>query len=262
MRTKVSIAINGVELHALDQAIILQGVQEQAPSWNITAADRSTNIGQRVTGFQQRFRDVIVQFVIDEKDILRREDILQKVAAWGGNGGSLTVNYRPRQQLRVICSAMPAVQGIEKRAGMFQMTFRAYNVPMWEDMDETAVTVSAAASGSASMRIRANGGGKLRAEATNSSGSTCDTVTISGGGRSISFASLELANGEKLIIDYTDDDIQRIRILNGTTYRSALDKRTAASHDDILLQAGANTVTVSSGQALSWKIYTFGRWIG
>ena len=268
MRTKVSVALNGQELHALDEAIILQSVQEQTPAWNISAADRAGGTGQRLTGFQRRYRDILIQFAIDDKNILRREEILQKVAGWGNGGGSMTVNYRDRQRLRVICTALPAVTGVEKLANVFQINFRALNVPMWEDIDETAVTVSSTASGSASMRIRANGGGKLRAEATNSSGNTCDTVTISAGGRSISFAGLGLANGETLIMDYTAEDIQRIRIRNGTTYRSVMDKRTAGqnstiiSADDILLSQGVNTITVTSGQALEWKLYTFGRWIG
>ena len=47
-----------------------------------------------------------------------------------------------------------------------------------------------------------------------------------------------------------------------------MDKRTAGqnstiiSADDILLSQGMNTITVTSGQALEWKLYTFGRWIG
>ena len=259
MRTKISVALNGIELHSIDGAIVLQGVDESAPNWNITAGNRAGNSGQRITGFEKRYRDITVSFAIAEKtDLIRRADIIQQVCAWAAAGGDLTVSYRDRQRLRVVCAALPAVKTLTKWAEAYSITFRAYQVPFWESMDEESVTINAGTSGSATLRIRETGGGKLSFVATNGSGSTVNSVTISANGKTMTFASLGLANGEKLIGDYDENDIQRLRILNGSTYRSVLNKRTGA--DDILLKYGGNTVSLTSGSALSWKIYTFGRW--
>lgn len=259
MRTRISVALNGAELHAIDAAIVLQGVDEGAASWNITAGNRAGNDGQHVNSIEKRYRDVVVNFAIAEKrDLIRRANIIQQVCGWAAAGGDLTVSYRDRQKLRVMCLSLPAVKSPDKWAETYSITFRAYQVPFWQSVDAESAAISAGTSGSTSLRVKETGGGKLCFQATNSSGSTVNTASISANGKTISFSSLGLANGEKLIGDYDERDIQRIRILNGSTYRSVLDKRTGA--DDVLLKQGGNTVSVSSGAALSWNVYTYGRW--
>ena len=262
MRTRISVALNGIELHSLDVRIVLQGVDEGAASWNITAGNRAGNDGQHVTSVEKRYRDVIVSFAIAEKrDLISRSDIIQRVCAWAAAGGDLTVSYRDRQKLRVICAQMPSVKTLTKWAETYSITFRAYDIPFWQSMDAENATVSATTSGSASIRVKESAGGKLCFEATNGSGGTVDTVSVSANGKTMAFSSLSLANGEKLIVDYDEKDIQRIRIKNtSNVYRSAMAKRTTASADDIPLKTGGNTISVTSGAALSWNLYTYGRW--
>jgi len=262
MRTKVSVALNGTELHTLDAAIILQSVNEAAPSWNITAVDRGNRIGQRVTGFQKRYRDVSIVFAIDEQDPRRRSEILGKVSAWAAGGGDLTVSYRERQKLHVMCVGLMQVQGVEKYGSTYQVTLRAYSVPMWQDMDLTGVSLTSLASGSAVIRVAATGGGVLSCHATNNSGSACGTIAVGCNGKMIQLTSAGLASGETLIIDYTDTDVQRILAGSGNSWRSLLDKRTVASDDDVILQPGENTVNFAADVALDWTLYTFGRWVG
>jgi len=262
MRTRISIALNGIELHSIDTAIVLQGVDEGAASWNITAGNRAGNAGQHVNSIEKRYRDVIVSFAIAEiHDLNRRSNIIQRVCAWAAAGGDLTVSYRDRQKLRVICQQLPAVKTLTKWAESYSITFRAYDIPFWQSLDRESVTISAGTSGSATLSLKESAGGKLSFEATNGSGSTVNAVSVTANGKSLIFASLGLANGEKLIVDYDEKDIQRIRIKNtSNVYRSTLAKRTTASNDDVLLNYGANTISVTSGAALSWNLYTFGRW--
>lgn len=259
MRTKISVALDGVELHALDAAIILQSVNEAAPGWNFSAADRAGGLGQRMTGSQKRYRDIVIQFALDERDPKRRMEILQAVAAWADGARDLTVSYRERQRLRVTLQGLTPIQGIEKWGTVYQITLRSYSHPMWMDQDETSAEISG--NGSGVLRIAGNGGGKMCFRAVNSSGSVCASAEVSSGGRTITLTGMELASGETLILDYDAEDIQRIRAGSGSSWRSLLDKRTAASWDDILLASGANTVTVTSSAALSWTVYCFGRWI-
>ena len=266
MRTRISVALNGIELHSLDGAIVLQGVDEGAPSWNITTGNRASREGQYINGIEKRYRDVVVSFAIAEtRDLIRRADILQRVCAWAAAGGDLTVSYRDRQRLRVVCAALPAVKTLTKWAEAYSITFRAYTVPYWESMDAESVTANAATSTSSVLTVRETAGGKLCFEATNSSGSQADTAVINCNGGSIGFLGLGLLNGEKLILDYDGKDIQRIRILNaaGTAYRSAMAKRTTGSSDDLILKQGSNTIVTGTGETnipLGWKFYTYGRW--
>ena len=67
MRTRIAVALRGEDLSSLDGAIVVQGVDENAPNWNITAGSRSGNAGQHVTGVEKRFREVVVSFAIAEK---------------------------------------------------------------------------------------------------------------------------------------------------------------------------------------------------
>lgn len=262
MRTRISVALNGIELHTIDSAIILQGLDEGAASWNITAGSRAGNAGQHVNSVEKRYRDVIVTFAVSEiRDLIRRSNIIQRVCAWAAAGGDLTVSYRDRQKLRVICQQLPAVKTLTKWAESYSITFRAYDIPFWQSMDRESATISAGTSGSATLAVKESAGGKLCFEATNGSGSTVNAVNVTANGNSLIFASLGLANGEKLIVDYDEKDIQRLRIKNTSdVYRSVLSKRTTASNDDVLLKCGANTISVTSGAALSWNLYTYGRW--
>ena len=262
MRTRISVALNGIDLASIDSAIILQGVDEGAASWNITTGGRAGNSGQHVTNVEKRYRDVVVNFAVAEKrDLIKRATVIQKVCAWAANGGDLTVNYRDRQKLRVICAQMPAVKTLTKWAETYSITFRAYEVPFWQSMDAESAAITAGTSGSVTLAVKESAGGKLCFEATNGSGSTVNAASVTANGKSIIFASLGLANGEKLIGDYDENDVQRLRIKNtSNVFRSVLDKRTTASADDVPLKQGGNTVSVTSGAALSWNVYTYGRW--
>lgn len=263
MRTRISVALNGIELHSIDEAIVLQGVDEGSPSWNINAGNRANTIGQYVNSVEKKYRDVTVTFAIaEQRDLIRRHEILQQIFAWADKGGDLTVSYRDGQKLRVICTAMPAVKTLTKWAEIYSITFRAYEIPFWQSTDKTSVTIAATSSGNTTMRLRETGGGLLCFEATNSSGSTVNTLAVAANGRNFTFSGLGLANGEKLRGDYDDRGIQRIRIqATGGTWRSAMAARATISNDDILLNPGANTVYVSSGEAVSWQLYTYGRWL-
>ena len=261
MRTRLSVALNGVELDSIDPAICIQSIDEDAPNMDVSVGNRSGNNGQHLNGVYRKTMDVSIQFSIDapKRETLRRAAILQQVTAWAASGGNLTINYRDRQKLRGACVGLPRIDGMDRWTSNYEIIFRAFQVPYWVSQDAESATISAGTSGSATLRLRESAGGKLCFEATNSSGSTVNAVTVSANGRTITFSSLGLVNGEKLIGDYDENDIQRLRILNGSTYRSVLDKRTGA--DDVMLNCGGNTVSVTSEAALSWNVYTYGRWI-
>lgn len=261
MITKMQVGLNGVLLHSLDDSIIIQGVDEQAPNMNPNVVNRAGLIGQRFMTMEKRYRDVVISFAIKKQGTLAaRRAIYDKVCAWASAGGKLTLNYRPGMELRVVCTALPALANVSQWGNPMTMTFRAYNIPQWISTvaDQTTVSTASAIS---QLTVTGNAGGKLRVAAVNNSGSACASVTLSAHGKQIKLNSLGLANGETLILDYTDDDIQRIRIKNANDeYRSVLAKRTVDSVDDIWLTAGENDVRTVASVALDWTLTCFGRW--
>ena len=258
MQTRIMVELNKIALHALDSRIILQGVDESAPSWNLTAQSRASRYGQLYTGTEKRYRDIVVRFAISiVRDLGERERILQQVIGWAAEGGELRLSYRPGQRLYVVCTAPPAVSSIDQWANSYQITFRAYDIPEWMEVSPKRTTVTDSG-GTATLIIEANAGGKLEFSAANSSGSACTTMTVTANGQSFIFSSLGLASGSTLQCKYNTHDIQSLKI--GST--SVLEKRTSASADDIWLKKGQNEITFSANVSLEWTFFCYGRWYG
>lgn len=257
--------LNGVSMHSVDPAIVIQSIDEQAPSWNVTAVSRAGRIGQYCTGTEKRYRDIIIKFAVRiTRDYAAREAVLQKVAAWAAPGGTLKVNYRTGQQINVICAALPAVQGIDKWANAYQLTLRAYGVPEWQNVTADSVQGGGTgATGTAFLSVSANGGGKLAFNAQNDSGSTCDTAQVKVGSQIIRFEGLALADGETLSVGYDSSDNMTAVARSMSSERSVLDKRTTASVDDIWLSGtSSNFIQYEGSIKLRWWFHCYGRWIG
>lgn len=263
MVTNIQVALNGTMLHTLDPSIIIQGIDEQAPSWTPNAVNSAGLVGQHFTTLEKRYRDVTISFAIKKQATLAaRRAIYEKVCAWAAPGGRLTVNYRPGLELRVVCIAIPALANITQWGNPMTITFRAYNIPQWIDTNVTiADTDTAAMRSSVQLTVAATGGGKLWASVYNSSGDMCNWLQIVTTNGIIAFSDLGLAGGESLHITYSLDDIQAIQIRNGNTYRSAMAKRTTASVDDIWLVKGSNTIHVYAPVPVVYSVSTYGRWI-
>ena len=141
------------------------------------------------------------------------------------------------------------------------MTFRAYDIPEW--IKVLAVQQNGATS-TANTFLCNNPGEmptKLEIEFSNTSGSTCNTVTVTSEGQKIRLTSLGLASGESLYISYDTRDIQSIKIKNGSgVYRSVLAKRTVDSVDDIWMPPGDTYVTAQSDVALKYMYFVRGRY--
>lgn len=263
METRITAALDGVEFHKLDDALVLQRLEESAPVMNITTAQRASRFGSAITGRERTSLDVTLQFaILEEKNLPARMALLNKVNAWAMKGGYLTTNYRTGQRLRVVCSALPAAGYADEWEGSYTLTFRAFTVPCWEADKKNDTRIS---SRGATVVISTEGNMEtpLRIRAENRTNSTCQTAKIVAAGKTLDFAGLGLAGGETLVIDYGADGLQFIRIeeKDGKT-RSAMDKRTAASHDEIMLQGDSRTsVRLSSGVALDWTLSTFGRYL-
>ena len=263
MTTKVSVFLNSYSLSAIDPRIVIQGVNEATPNWNITAVSGANRYGQRVRANEKRYRDVVVQFAIAEhRDMAARQRILQQVRSWAASGGWLEVSYREFQRLHVMCAGMPAVNGITKWAEAYSITFRAYGVPEWEAKIADEVH-SAGRVGSETLLVTTDAGGPLRVIAQNTGGTTCNEMQFSCNGQTIILDSLGLVSGETFLMDYDDENLQKIMIQgSGGVWRSALDKRVPASNDDIMLKPGVNTVSYVTDYALGWSFYVYGRWLG
>lgn len=247
------VALNNVQLDEVDSRIVISGVEPGDGRENIAAVDAAAGFGQRITGMRRQSVDMVVRFRIHERGRTAagqqtRSEVLEKVNAWAAPGGVLTVNYKPGRRLNVVLAQAPGEGSLWDYTKEFQMTFRAYAIPYWEDSTQSSKQVGTDESEETTITTGGSAQTQIGFTMLNTSGSTINTASISAGGKTMSFSSLGLANGETLTIDHTDDGLVRIRILGtGGAYRSAMAARSGAN--DFLIDAGTRTVSYTAGGA-------------
>jgi hypothetical protein len=258
-------SLDRVQLDEIDGRILIQGIEPAAGKDQMNTVSLWGGDGSRVTGEHRDTLDVVIKFSLDiKRDAFEeRSEIFEKVMAWAVGGGWLRVSTKPNRKLRVIAAQLPAEGDALEWTNRYSITFRAHGVPFWQD--EYTENVRAASVSSLSRSFNVGGSARTVMEASfqNTSGSTINSFTLSCGGSTIQLSSLGLANGETLVIDHADDGrrcVLRIRIRGtGGSYRSALDKRTAASSADLWVKPGNIAVSLSAGGAGTLLLSCTGR---
>jgi hypothetical protein len=254
------IALNGAQLDELDERIIVAGIDEQPGRETLSAVSRFGGWGQRVTTRHRDTLDVVVRFGmrIKAKDLPGREELFEKVIAWAVGSGWMTLNYKPDRRLRVKCVQPATVGDPWAWTGEYSITFRAYGVPYWQEVNAGSVTFR----GNSGV-LTVNGTAKTAAEVEfgNTSGGTINAVTITCGASKMVFGSLGLQSGEVLVIDHNTEGLLRIRIRGVTgAYRSAMAARTAGSDDELWVNPGAVACSYSPSWTAWCVVRACGRW--
>ena len=256
MRLSHRVALNGVQLDSIDSRILVQGVDEAAGKDQISTVSLFGGSGQRITNQHRDSLDVTVRFSIDIKktNMQARNDVFEKVCAWAAGGGWLTLNYKAGRRLNVVCAQLPAAGDMWNWTNTYSIVFRACGVPYWQQdtpgrLNATGSTITRqiGVAGSATtvldISFRCNSG-------------TCSTFRVTAGSSMIELTGLSLSAGQTLVIDHTADGL--LRITAGGV--SALGKRTAASSDDLYVEPGTVTVTVTTQGSGSLTISCAGRY--
>lgn len=251
------VALDGVELDSLDQRILVTKVEEAAGKETYTGVNVWT-AGQRITADRRDTLDVVVRFAIMLRagEMAERAAVFDKIVAWSHGLHSLSVNYRPGRILRVRCTQLPAMGSPADWANDFSITFRAYEVPFWQDAAETRINLGKVTSATQSINLACTERTPLCLYVTNSSGSVNGTLTISANGNSITFTDMNIAAGQKFSFGY-NDGIQYAK--RGS--ESILGSRQSTSADDIWLNPGANTISYSATRRMDVVVGYTGRWV-
>lgn len=262
MILKRRVRLGTVYMDELDDRIVISGIDCQEGRDNITASDTATGFGQRITRSYRSMLDVVIRFKILEhgkttKGMRERANVLEKINAWAAPGGILRVNYKNERRLSVIL-AQPASEGsLWEFTKEFQLTFRAYTIPYWEDSTATEKGMGGnKATGSRNIVIEGSTTTQCNIELENRSGKTINTVNyITVGDNTMSFTGLGLGGNETLVIDHLRG-LLRIRIRNSAgTFRNAMRKRTGAN--DFKVDPGTIACSFKAERAclctISWR---------
>lgn len=256
------VALNGIELDSIDDRILIQGIDEGTGKENFSTVSLFGGIGQRITNRHRDSLDVAVRFSIRQKktDMQARSDVFERVNAWAAPGGWLTVNYKRDRKLRVECVQFPEAKDQWDWTAVYTILFRAYAVPYWQQA-EASKLVATGNSITRQVGVAGSTDTVMGISFKNTSGSVCSTFKVQAGDSMIDLRALNLYNGETLHIDHTDDGLLRIRIQSGSTYRSALNKRTVESDDDLWISPGYITVTATAQRTGTMTMSWAGRFV-
>lgn len=255
MRTKTTIAIDGVWLHEIDNRIIVQSITEQAAKLSPKAVSMAGHVGQHVLGVERQYLDINVNFAImGHNDLAARATVCEKVAAWAAQQGAITVNYRPNRQLHAQCIQYPTIANAKAWAADMTMIFRAYQQPYWEEAVPASVLVRDTAN--CETVVTAQGSMPTPLEITFTAKAATGSITMASGSDSIYFFGLALQPGDKFAITHHGG------ILQATAKgKSVLGNRLSTSSDEVMLMPGRNTVTCTADGAGDWQIIARGRFV-
>ena len=254
------VALNEVQLDELHDAIVIRSIEPAAGRDTINAVGNGGPYGQRITGGRRDNIDIVIKFAIDIRrtDLQGRSEVLEAVNAWAAiacreNGGAwLTVGHRPDRRIRVILAQAAAEGDLWQWTDDYQLTFRAYGVPYWENLNAASYAIGGETlNASGAITIGGSAPASVGVIMENTSGAVINSLNVSVDAKVMSFNTLALAAGETLVIDHDEKTgLIRIRIRNVfETYRSVLDKRTPESVDDFITPPGMHRVGYSAQRA-------------
>lgn len=262
MQLKHRVALNGVQMDSLDSRMMVLSVATQAPQENDVTAQRG-GIGTRFIRKQRTGLDVAVQCAMDiKKDSMdEREELMEAVASWAGSlPGWLTTAQKPGRRFRAESVKLPAAGDPFEWTNKYTFTFTAHAVPYWQDSEATEVTITAADENVSSIINPGTEATVCDASLTNPGSETIDSLTVRIGSSSFIFSGLGLEAGETLVISHDEEGLLNIRIRNGTTYRTAMDKRTPESANDLAAAPGSNTIMITAAEDMTGTVSLYGRY--
>lgn len=253
-------------LHTLDNRIITQGIHEMRPAVTVTTGSTAKRIGQFITGTEREYLEVVVSFSIKErKDLAARARIIDAVNAWAMAGEWMSVNYRPDKRLRVFCYQPVETGFVRDWTENLSLSFRTLGVPYWLNASAPEVLTSVAANTTQQAQITPGGTeyAPLEGIVMNMDSGTINAVSMSYAGQTLAFQNLGLAAGEVLRLSVDERGILQLYISEKssiTNDRTAQDKRTPASVDEIILPPGGGAVSCAADGQSIFLLRSRGRW--
>ena len=264
MVLKRRVALNSVQLDSVDDRIMISGVVTGDGKENIqTVSLWGDSAGSRVTSMHRDSLDITVKFRVrlKKRSMADREEVVEKVNSWASAGGTLTTNYKTGRYISVFLAQAAAVGDPWEWTKEYSLVFRACGVPYWQSY--MSQRVQNTNSYSTSFTVKGSVRSVMNVTFKNTSGETCDTITVSIGESSMSFSNLGLADNETFYIDHIDNGKRclltiRIKDTDGV-YRSAMNKRSASSSDDLYATPGSKTFSFSAGKFGNLTFTNWGR---
>ena len=251
------VALGGQQLDEIHEAIVIRSIDPGVTHETINAVTRMGSSGQRVTGEHWDTMEVNVTYAINvpKRQMALRREIFDAVNAWAMQKGWLTVNWLANRRLYVDKVILPGSGDMWEWLNEYTITFRAYNVPFWQDEIPNQAARSLITSGNTAIIVGGTVQSVLDVDFRNRSGMTINNFAISAGGNTITLSNLGLGGSEALSFSHGTDGL--LRITAGG--RSVLDRRTGA--DDLYVNPGTVSVSISTERSGDLTVRNYGRYV-
>ena len=253
--------LNGIALGSVDASVVVRTVYESEIKNNIAYVANAGQSGRRIASFLRESKIIRVRFSI--KGLYNLDDrtrVLDAVNGWASAGGVLQISQRLDQQISVTCIKYAVSAEQMKLPDVYELEFEANVSPYWEKTNQTILPVITDDNGSGEIVVPGTAPAFIEFEATPTSEAlTSLTVTATSalGTSTIALSGLSVAAESTLIIGH--DAHGFLTIFAGSV--NLLDKRSAASSDDLLVSPGTVTVSFAANTEIEAKIKTRGRWL-
>ena len=239
MVSRYSVTLNNVAMSSLNRSLYVTDISYQPAEDELTVVRFAGRNGSMLLNRRKSQTSVVITFELHLYDIAARQEACAEVIRWADAGGVLKTGDRPGQFLECRCTKRPSIESALKWTDTLSVEFTAFAVPYWQSTAPDTATVT----GTGSLFVRGNGG-KAMVDAVITATASLTSLSITVGDTVIALADISLSSGDTVTISHDANGILSIK--KGTT--SLLDKRTAASSDDLLAACGAyNDVSVSTG---------------
>lgn len=264
MLTRYGVWLNNKGLADIDDSIYIVDIVQQDIDQQVIKAESSLGGGTRYIATRRFSLPIEIHFLVRERNIARRAEILDRIRGWA-QPGYMTTTEHPGKRLYVVCSRLPSASA-QRWTEELTMALTAYDVPYWEDERPLSCTVhcepyntEASFTHQGTARLYQRGTAPAPMDAVITANAALNKVRLVGGEayKYLQFDNLGMRAGDVLTISHDERGILYARV-NG---ESVLHKRTTASQDDLMVKPGENTITLRADNVCTAVCEVRGRWL-
>ena len=261
MRRQQNVWIGGASLRDVDARIVSVSVEETENQIEETYGANAGRSGQRLMERRRIGKTVAVEFQVRELyNLAARDEVLDAVNGWAARAGYIEIGARPGKRLLAPCRVYATSGKIRDYTGVFRLEFQADDSPFWEETSPARLTLTGAEA-EGSLLMRGTWPGTVEASVKPTGGTlTGLSIMVTGAdgkAASLTLSGVSVAQNTTVTIGYDANGYLSIKAGSA----SLLDKRTAASSDELTASPGLAAVSLTANVAVSAEITGRGRWL-
>lgn len=251
------VTLGGVQLDELHEAIVIQSIDPGIPNETVSASDKMGGFGQRITGQHWNMLESSVTFAINvpKREMILRNEILDLVKAWAKAKQWLIFSNMPDRQMYVDKVVLPGPGDLWEWTHEYTITFRAYNVPFWQQITPNITKVNSITNGSVPFEVGGTAPSVLDIAFRNISGKVIQNFAVTAAGKTITLNDVNIGANETLRISHGTDGL--LRILSGNRNVYSLYR----GSDDLAVNPGSVTVKITATRAGELTVTNTGRFL-